>query len=198
MSLVVHKILPQGRGLARPLLARAASVALDRATRQRDRFDAVDSHGRALEVSLPSGSVLRHADVLVAEDGSLVTVVAAPEPVQVVRAAAGGSALDLLRAAYQLGRRQVVLELHADRLHLAPDPALGDMLRGMPLAVTDEVAPFEPEPHAFAALPGAPAAAHGGHVHGPHCNHGAHDDHGRGHDHGHDHAHDHGHSHGHG
>ena len=182
--LSINKLIPQGRGLAKALLRRAASVELDWDVRQRSRFDAVDASGRALAVFLPRGSVVRGGDVLVAEDGSLIIVKAAPQTVMVVRPCAEhGSPFDLMRAAYHLGNRHVQLELQADRLLLEPDHVLADMLKQMHLLVSDEQAPFEPEAGAYAA---------GGHAHGAGHSHG-HDDH----DHD-DHDHDHDHKHGHG
>jgi urease accessory protein len=77
----ISKHLPQGAGLAQVLLKRAATVELDWDVRQKSRFDAHDSQGRHLGVFLARGTVVRGGDVLVAEDGSLVRVVAAPQPV---------------------------------------------------------------------------------------------------------------------
>jgi urease accessory protein len=176
--LSINKLVPQGRGLAKVLLKRAASVELDWDVRQKSRFDAADTSGRTLGVFLPRGSVVRGGDVLVAEDGSLIVVKAAPQPVMVVRhCTEHGSPFDLLRAAYHLGNRHVQLELQRDRLLLEPDHVLAGMLRQMHLLVSDEQAPFEPEAGAYAG---------GGHAHA-----GTHD-----HDHGHAHDHDHGHDHG--
>ena len=76
--LTVNKLIPQGRGLAGVLLKRAATVELDWATRQQHRLQATDSSGRALDVQLPPGTVLRGGDVLVAEDGSMVRVLPSP------------------------------------------------------------------------------------------------------------------------
>jgi urease accessory protein len=180
--LTVNKLVPQGRGLAPVLLKRASHVALDWDVRCKSRFDATDSTGRLLGVFLPRGQVVRGGDVLVAEDGSLVRVDAAPQPVLVVRhCPTHGSAFDLQRAAYHLGNRHVQLELKPDRLQLEPDHVLADLLRQMHLIVSEEAAPFEPESGAYAS---------GGYGHG----HG----HGHGHDHGHDHAHEPLHGHGHG
>ena len=184
--LTVNKIIPGSRGLAPVLLKRAATVELDWDVRQKSRFDAVDSSGRKLGVFLPRGTAVRGGDTLVAEDGSLIRVQAAPQPVLVVRhCTEHGSPFDLLRAAYHLGNRHVQLELQAERLLLEPDHVLADMLRSMHLIVSEEVLAFEPEAGAYAAQ----GAAHG-HAHGQ-----AHD-HAHGHDHaGHDHragaAHDH-------
>jgi urease accessory protein len=172
--LIANKLMPQGRGLAPVLVRRAASVELDWDVRCKSRFDATDSSGRELGVFLPRGSVVRGGDVLVAEDGSFVRVIATPQPVLVVRTCAEhGSPFDLLRAAYHLGNRHVQLALQPDRLLLEPDHVLADMLRGMHLIVSESQEPFEPESGAYAA---GGAAAHG---HGDH------------HDHAHDHSHDH-------
>ncbi len=110
--LTVNKLVAQGRGLAPVLLKRATSVDLDWDLRCKSRFDVTDSAGRLLGVFLPRGQVVRGGDVLLAEDGSLVRVNAAPQPVLVVRhCPEHGSAIDLLRAAYHLGNRHVQLEL---------------------------------------------------------------------------------------
>jgi len=175
--LSINKVVPQGRGLAKVLLKRACTVELAWDVRQKSRFDATDSSGRTLGVFLPRGVVVRGGDVLVGEDGSLVVVQAAPQPVMVVRhCAEHGSPHDLLRAAYHLGNRHVQLELQSDRLLLERDHVLADMLRQMHLLVSDEQAPFEPEAGAYAS------GAHAAHAH----------DHA--HDHGHDHKHNHEHS----
>ena len=171
----VNKLLPLGQGLSAVLQKRAATVALDWDTRQKSRFEAVDSEGHVIGVFLPRGTAVRGGDVLVAEDGSLVKVVARPQPVMTVRAG-HSSPLALLRAAYHLGNRHVALEVHADRLQLEPDHVLADMLRNMHLDVVEQLAPFEPEGGAYASA----ADAHG---------------HGHGHDHDHDHGHGHADSH---
>ena len=167
--LTVNKLLSQGHGLAPTLLKRAATVELDWDVRQKSRFDAMDSQGRQLGVFLPRGTLVRGGDVLVAEDGSLIKVIAAKQPVLVItHCSEHGTPFDLMRAAYHLGNRHVPIELKPDHLKIEPDHVLADMLRGMHLIVAEVSEPFEPEGGAYA----------GGH----------------GHDHGHQH-HDHGHSH---
>ncbi|MES2423885.1 MAG: urease accessory protein UreE [Pseudomonadota bacterium] len=178
------KCLPGGHGLAPALLKRAATVELDWDVRQKSRFDATDSQGRTLGVFLPRGTVVRGGDVLVAEDGSLVKVTAAPQPVlRITHCQAHGTPFDLTRAAYHLGNRHVPIELKPDFLQIEPDHVLADMLRAMHLIVNEATAPFEPESGAYAAgghaghdhashdHATAPATA-APHVHGPDCNHG--------------------------
>ncbi|MEX8496422.1 MAG: urease accessory protein UreE [Leptothrix ochracea] len=187
--LTVNKLLSQGQGLAAALLKRASTVELDWDVRQKSRFDATDASGRHLGVFLPRGSVVRGGDVLVAEDGSLIKVLAAPQAVLEVRACAThGSPFDLVRAAYHLGNRHVPLELQPDHLKLEPDHVLAEMLRQMHLTVTETQAAFEPEGGAYVssghghghdhaaqavAIPVAipVKAAPAPHVHGPHCKH---------------------------
>jgi len=176
----INKLIPGARGLAPVLLKRATTVELDWDLRQKSRFETTDSGKRRLGVFLPRGTVVRGGDVLVAEDGSLVHVVAARQPVLVVRhCPQHGSSFDLTRAAYHLGNRHVALELQADHLKLEPDHVLAEMLRSMHLIVTETSAAFEPEGGAY--------GAHGGGGHGHDHGHG----HGHAHDHGHDHPHDH-------
>jgi urease accessory protein len=201
--LTVNKLLPQGQGLANVLLKRAATVELDWDVRQKSRFDATDSQGRHLGVFLPRGTLVRGGDVLVAEDGSMVRVTAAPQAVLVITpCTAHGSSFDLVRAAYHLGNRHVQIELKPDHLKIEPDHVLADMLRAMHLTVKEAHAAFEPEGGAYAAgghshghahdhhhghelghaqeAPAAQLAQAQAHVHGPGCGH----DHSSDHDHG--------------
>ena len=194
--LTANKLMPQGSGLAPVLRKRAATVELDWDVRQKSRFDATDSLGRQLGVFLPRGTLVRGGDVLVAEDGSLIQVIAARQPVLVItHCSEHGTAFDLTRAAYHLGNRHVPIELKPDHLKIEPDHVLADMLRSMHLIVVTVEEAFEPE-----------GGAYGSHEHS----------HGGGHDHAHDHGsskgpkplvlapellddhdHDHDHSHGH-
>ncbi len=170
--LICSKLMPQGRGLARVLVQRAHTITLDWDTRQKSRFDATDSQGRLLGIFLPRGTVVRGGDVLVAEDGSLVRVEAAPQSVlRITACTAHGSPFDLTRAAYHLGNRHVPIELQPDHLKIEPDHVLADMLRAMHMTVVTVSEPFEPESGAYG-------------------DHGA-SSHGHGHEHGHSHEHGH-------
>jgi urease accessory protein len=165
-------------------------VELDWALRQTHRFQASDSSGRSLKVALPPGSVLCGGDVLIADDGSLVRVSAAPQPLLAVRPCnEHGSPRDLLNAAHLLGQLGVAIDPQPDHLRIAPDAVVAALLRQRHLIVQEEIAPFEPEqPHRLAGqVPAAPppradtgrgrpigiavmgeAAPH---VHGPGCGH---------------------------
>ena len=176
--LQVSKLLVQGAGLSSVILKRASTVELDWDVRQKSRFDAVDSQGRTLGVFLPRGTAGRGGDVLVAEDGSLIQIIAAPQSVlKITHCSQHGTPYDLIRAAYHLGNRHVPIELKPDHLKIEPDHVLADMLRAMHLIVNAVDEAFEPENGAYAT---------GGHTGGHH--HGHDHDHAHGHDHG-DHHH---------
>jgi len=200
--LQVSKVISQGQGLAPVLVKRAATVELDWDVRQKSRFEATDSQGRQLGVFLPRGTLVRGGDMLVGEDGSMVRVIAAPQPVlRITACPSHGSPFDLTRAAYHLGNRHVPIELKPDHLKIEPDHVLADMLRAMHLIVNETEEAFEPEGGAYSSggnshghdhghdhgehgghshAPAATVAAPAPHVHGPGCNH----------DHGHDHSHE--------
>jgi urease accessory protein len=152
--LQASKLIPQGRGLAPALLKRAPHVELDWDLRQKSRFDATDSTGQHIGVFLPRGSVVRGGDVLVLENGTLVRVIAAPQPVLRITACSDhghhhDAPFDLMRAAYHLGNRHVPIELKPDHLKIEPDHVLADLLRAMHLKVTDACEAFEPEAGAY-------------------------------------------------
>jgi urease accessory protein len=183
--LTCSKLIAGGQGLAAALVKRAATVALDWDVRQKSRFDATDSTGRAIGVFLPRGTLVRGGDVLVLEDGSLVRVqAAAQEVLRITACAQHGSAFDLMRAAYHLGNRHVPIELQPDHLKIEPDHVLADMLRAMHMTVVTVHEAFEPEGGAYSSHGHSHAHGQGehshhhdhadhahGHVHGPHCKH---------------------------
>jgi urease accessory protein len=189
--LTCSKLIASGQGLAAALVKRAATVELDWDVRQKSRFDATDSTGRAIGVFLPRGTLVRGGDVLVLEDGSLVCVQAAPQEVlRITACAEHGSAFDLTRAAYHLGNRHVPIELQPDHLKIEPDHVLAEMLRAMHMTVVTVHEAFEPEGGAYSSHGHAQGHGHGhshnayghgaeahdhshdhGHVHGPHCKH---------------------------
>jgi urease accessory protein len=168
LMLACSKLIAGGKGLASVLLKRASSVSLDWDVRQKSRFETTDSLGRTLGVFLSRGTVIRGGDVLVAEDGSLIQVNAAPQEVmRITTCTVHGSPFDLTRAAYHLGNRHVPIELKPDHLKIEPDHVLAEMLRAMHMTVHTVQEAFEPEGGAYSS---------------------------DGHHHGHDHAHhDHGH-----
>ena len=162
----------------------ADTVVLDFEERHRRRVAMTGVRGLEFLLDLPEAVVLRHGDALVLEDGRLVEVVAAPEPLAEIRI---GEPRDLARMAWHLGNRHLPVQILANRIRIRRDPVIEDMARKLGGKIALIEGPFEPEGGAYAPEPEpAPEAAH---VHGPGCGHDHHDHHGH---HGHDHAaHDH-------
>jgi urease accessory protein len=182
--LTCSKLISGGQSLAKALIKRAPIVSLDWDVRQKSRFQVEDSSGRVLSVFLQRGHVVRGGDVLVADDGSLIKVEAAPQTLlRITACTAHGSPFDLTRAAYHLGNRHVPIE---------PDSVLAEMLRSMHLIVNTVEEAFEPEGGAYGSHHGGSGHSHGdehehshgqGHAHGQHSHDHASHDHGHGHDH---------------
>jgi urease accessory protein len=103
--------------------------------------------GEEVGLFLPPGTVLRGGARLAANDGRIVQVDAADEPLLEARC---DDPRLLARAAFHLGNRHVAVEVGAGWLRFEPDSVLADMLRGLGLALVELVAPFEPEAGAYA------------------------------------------------
>ena len=161
----------------------ADSVVLDYDDRHRRRVSMTGVRGLAFLLDLPDAIMLRSSDALALEDGRLVEVVAAPEPLAEVKCA---SLPDLARVSWHLGNRHLPVQIIGPKLRIRRDHVIEDMLRGLGAQVTEIEAPFDPEGGAYAQAVQTQGHEHAGHeqghAHGPDCNHG-HD-----HDHGHAHA----------
>jgi len=116
--------------------------------RRKSRLRAALRSGEEIGLFLDRGAVLRGGDCLIADDGRIVRVVAAPEAVMEVRSS---DPCLLARAAYHLGNRHCPVEIGVDWLRFPADRVLAEMLLGMGCEVTTISAPFEPEAGAYAA-----------------------------------------------
>ena len=114
--------------------------------RTRGRLLARLDSGAEVAIALPRGAALRDGERLLASDGRVVEVRAAPEPLLHVDVA--DTAL-LARAAYHLGNRHVAVELRERGLRVARDPVLERLLRGLGLEPVPIDAPFDPERGAY-------------------------------------------------
>jgi urease accessory protein len=115
--------------------------------RQRSRLRTRADNGEEVGLFLERGAQLRDGDRLLAEDGRVVEVVAAPEAVYRI---ACGSSHQLARMAYHLGNRHVPVQIGMDWLRIARDHVLKDMLEKLGAEVSEEIAPFQPEGGAYA------------------------------------------------
>jgi urease accessory protein len=131
------------------------TLSLDFESRARGRLRAVLASGTEVSVSLPRGTILRGGQKLIADDGTVIEIVAAAELLLEARCA---NPLALARVAYHLGNRDVAVQIGRDGtsgwLRIQADQVLEGMLAGLGSTVATVRAPFEPEAGAF--VPGGP------------------------------------------
>jgi urease accessory protein len=194
------RVLGQHRWTETP----ADTVVLDFDNRHRRRMAMTGTRGLEFLLDLENAVALRGGDALVLDDGRLVEVVAAPEPLVEIR---GADPHHLIRVAWHLGNRHLPTQIMPKGLRIRRDHVIEAMVQGLGARVIEIEAPFDPEGGAYAS------AAHDhthddhaqhhhahdhhaghdhAHDHGDHRHHHEHDEHcGHGHHHGHSHAHDH-------
>lgn len=102
--------------------------------------------GIAFLLDLPEARLLRHGDGLALDDGRVIEVRAAPEPLYEVTAT---DAEHLLSLTWHLGNRHCPAEIHLHRILIRRDPTMKTMLEGLGAAVRETVAPFNPEGGAY-------------------------------------------------
>jgi urease accessory protein len=154
--------------------APADCVVLDYDDRHRRRLAMTGTKGIAFLLDLPAALGLHGGDALVLEDGRLIEVVAAPEPLLEIRCM---DAKHLARIAWHLGNRHLPTKLLPAALRIRRDHVIADMAVGLGAEVVEIDAPFEPEGGAYA---GASHHRDGQHHHA----HGAAHSYHHGHDHG--------------
>ena len=169
------QVVPAG-DVRRPAVDR---VVLDYDSRHRRRLAMTSEGGIEFLLDLAEAVALRHGDALLLDDGRLVAVEAALEPLAEIRAS---DAAHLLRLAWHLGNRHLPTQLFADRLLIRRDHVIEEMLAGLGGLVKLVSAPFDPEGGAY------------GHGHAHSESHSQSDSHAHG-DHRHEHHHDHHHHH---
>lgn len=114
----------------------------------------LDTTGGALMVDLAETLSLNPGDALKTDDGRLIEVAAADEPVVQVRG-------DLARLAWHIGNRHTPCQIDATHLTIRQDHVLEAMLTHLGADLQRLIAPFRPEGGAY---------GHGrtfGHDHGP-------------------------------
>jgi urease accessory protein len=186
------EVKPQHRWTETP----ADTVVLDFDDRHRRRMAMTGTRGLDFLLDLENAVALRGGDALVLEDGRLVEVVAAAEPLVEIK---GTDPHHLIRVAWHLGNRHLPTQIMPKALRIRRDHVIEAMVKGLGARVIEIEAPFDPEGGAYAEAAQGHAHAHGhAHDHGHHGHDHAHDHDHRHHDHGHGHhEHDHGHSHAH-
>ncbi|NIZ11007.1 urease accessory protein UreE [Pseudooceanicola sp. HF7] len=161
----------------------ADSVTLDYEARFIRRKGLQTDAGERLLVDLAQTTSLEDGDALQLEDGRLIAIRAAAEPLLRV------TGDQITRLAWHIGNRHTPCQIAPDHLLIRQDKVIAAMLAHLGAQVEPVTAPFIPEGGAY---------GHGrthSHEHGKTLHDGSAHDHDHGHDH--DHAHDHGHSHSH-
>jgi urease accessory protein len=148
----------------------ADTVILDYAQRSAGKVTVTGAKGTVFDIDLHMPVRLRTDDLLLLDDGTLVEVVAAPEPLIEARAS---DLAGLSRLAWHLGDRHIPVQVLTNRVRARRDAAVETLLTSLGAKVTMIDAPFEPEGGAY-ALSQAHDHGHHGHSHHDHddcCGH---------------------------
>lgn len=148
----------------------ADTVILNSMQRNAQKITVTGTKGLDIEIDLHMPVRLRTDDLLLLDDGSLVEVVAAPEPLIEARAADVGA---LSRLAWHLGDRHIPVQILPNRVRARRGAAVETLLTSLGAKVTAIDAPFEPEGGAYALSQAHSHGAHG-HMHHDHddcCGH---------------------------
>ena len=122
------------------------TLALDQ--RHRRRFAMTDDDGQAFLLDLDEAAMLGDGDGLALDDGGIIRVVAADELVCDVT---GKSPGHTARLAWHIGNRHILIQVLDDgTLRILDDHVLVQMLEGLGATVHQHLAPFCPEPGAYA------------------------------------------------
>ena len=127
-------------------LTPSASLTLPFEKRQKSRLRVSLDNNQEAALMLERGSVLRHGELLRADNGLVVEVRAANEEVAVISTE---DSFLLARACYHLGNRHVPLQIGEGWLRIQRDHVLEEMVQSLGLFVKHECAPFEPESGAY-------------------------------------------------
>ncbi|MBB5721843.1 urease accessory protein [Loktanella ponticola] len=100
-------------------------------------------HDETVLVDLAHTTSLDHNDALLLDDGRLIEVIAAEEPLLAI------SGKDLVRLAWHVGNRHTPCQIEATRLLIQRDKVIGHMLEHLGATVTEISEPFTPEGGAY-------------------------------------------------
>ncbi|HMJ41113.1 MAG TPA: urease accessory protein UreE [Pseudolabrys sp.] len=139
-------------------------VILDYAQRSAEKVTVTGAKGTVFDIDLHMPVRLRTDDLLLLDDGTLVEVVAAPEPLIEARAS---DLAGLSRLAWHLGDRHIPVQVLTNRVRARREAAVETLLTSLGAKVTMIDAPFEPEGGAY-ALSQAHDHGHHGHSHHDH------------------------------
>jgi urease accessory protein len=131
-----------------PADAAVGEVTLAFDQRHRRRLRMTDDAGEPFLLDLAKAVVLVDGDGLALDGDGYIRVRAAAEPVADVRA---GTAAETARLAWHIGNRHTPVQVLDDgTLRIRDDHVLVAMLEGLGAVVSRRLAPFAPEPGAYA------------------------------------------------
>ena len=137
-------------------------IILDETARHRRRIAMTSQGGIEFLLDLPEAQLLREGDGLVLDDGRIIEVKAAPEPLYEIH---GHDPQHLLQLAWQIGNRHLPAQIFSDHIRIRQDRIIKNMITGLGGIVTEIEAGFDPEGGAYGSA--------GSHSH----NHSHHHDH---------------------
>lgn len=129
----------------------AGALTLDFDGRHRRRIRLTTDQGEDVLLDLPKAVAMGEGDALQLDDGRLLKVRAAAEPIVEVRHKEPDQ---LMRLAWHLGNRHLPTEIRDQMLRIRPDAVIETMLYGFGAELVKVRAPFQPE-----------GGAYGGHRH---------------------------------
>lgn len=144
------------------------TVVLNHQDRHRRRMRMDGLNGTAFLLDLARATTLKDGDGLVLEDGRMIAVRAAAEPLLEITCA---DATHLARIAWHIGNRHLPAEIDGQRLLIRDDHVIAEMVVGLGGTVRQIDAPFDPEGGAYEGAGGGHSHGHG---HGPDSGHGHH------------------------
>ncbi|HEX3836245.1 MAG TPA: urease accessory protein UreE [Steroidobacteraceae bacterium] len=156
------QVLKAGSWQAAP----ADRITLTYDERHRRRLRYLAAAGTEFLLDLTRTTLLRDGDGLRLEDGRIIRVTAAAEPLLEIRAS---DAEQLARVAWHIGNRHLPAQITTGRILIREDSVIEDMLRGLGAAVRHVEEAFTPEPGAYDgshSLLFAPGHSAHGHSHG--------------------------------
>ncbi len=123
------------------------NVSLTFDDRYRRRTKLTDTNGNAFLLDLEKPRVLQHGEGLALEDGGILTVIAADEPIADVHT---HSVAETARIAWHIGNRHIPVQVLKDgSLRIRDDHVLVEMIEGLGAHVHRGKAPFSPEGGAY-------------------------------------------------
>lgn len=124
-----------------------ASVTLVFNDRYRRRIRMHDDAGDLFLLNLSDAMLLAEGDGLELDNGNIIAVRAAPEPVADIYCK---NASHMARIAWHIGNRHTAIQLLDDSsMRISDDNVLVSMVEGLYAKVKRHIAPFQPEPGAY-------------------------------------------------